>query len=60
MTFRDARDIVGEFGAKLSTFDSYEPSRRLLDRPDRLAVSCGVGEQALANAIEEANRYAGH
>ena len=60
MTFRDARDMAVEFGARLPTFDHTSPVAGCwIDRIEYLPRAVERGEPALADAIEEANRYAG-
>jgi hypothetical protein len=60
MEFRDARDMAAEVGAKLRTFDHASPFAGCwIDRIEWLPRSAEIGPQALVDAIEEANRYAG-
>jgi hypothetical protein len=58
MTFRDARDMAIEFGAKVPAFDHTSPVAGCwIDRIEWLPRAAEISEQALAEAIEEANRY---
>jgi hypothetical protein len=60
MEFRDARDMAAEVGAKLRTFDHTSPvAGCCIDRIEWLPRAAEIGPQALVDAIEEANRYAG-
>ena len=60
MDFRDARDLAAEFRAKLPTFDHTSPVAGCwIDRIAWLPRAAEISEQALADAINEANRYAG-
>jgi hypothetical protein len=60
MTFRDARDPAAAFGAKLPAFDHTSPVAGCwIDRIEWLPQAAAISERALADAIEEANRYAG-
>jgi hypothetical protein len=60
MTLRYARDLAAEFRAKLPAFDHTSPVARCwIDRIEWLPRAAEIGEQALAEAIAEANRYAG-
>jgi hypothetical protein len=60
MNFRDARDLAAEFGAKLPSFDHTSPVASCwVDRIEWLVRAAEISEQALADAIAEANRYAG-
>jgi hypothetical protein len=55
MTFRDARDLALEFGARLPAFDHSHPLAQCwIDRITLLPVA-----RDLASAIAEANRYSG-
>jgi hypothetical protein len=59
MTFRDARDLAAEFGAKMPTFDHTSPVAGCwIDRIEWLPRAAKRGEAELAAAIAEANRYA--
>jgi hypothetical protein len=55
MEFRDARDTAAEVGAKLRTFDDTSPVAGCWI--EFLPRAAEIGERALADAIEEANRY---
>jgi len=58
MTFRDARDMVVEFAAKLPTFDHTNPLAGCsIDRIEWLPWAAEQGTPA--DAIDEADRYAG-
>ena len=58
MTFRDARDLAAEFGAKMPAFDHTSPVAGCwIDRIEWLPRAAELGE--LEQAIEEANRYSG-
>ena len=60
MTFRDARDLAAEFGARMPAFDHTSPvAGYWIDRIEWLPPAAEIGERALADAIKEANRYAG-
>ncbi len=58
MTFRDARDLAIEFGAKVPSFDHASPVAGCwIDRIAALPMAADHGR--LSAAIAEANRYAG-
>jgi hypothetical protein len=58
MTFRDARDMAVEFGARLPAFDHTSPLAGCwIDRVEWLPRAMEQG--TLTDAIAEANRYAG-
>ena len=55
MTFRDAQDVAIEFGAKVPALDHTSPAAGCwIDRIKWLPRAAEIGEQALADAIEEA------
>jgi len=58
MTFRDARDLANEFGAKLPRYDQTAPVAECwIDRIEWLPRAAEQGEAQLKAAIAEANRY---
>jgi hypothetical protein len=60
MTFRDARDLAAEFGAKFPAIDHTLPVAGCwIDRIAWLPRAAEISKRALAEAIAETNRYAG-